>query len=265
VTVDPAIGESTRLLVERLGHEFADQGPLLLALTHRSWCAENPGYAPNERLEFLGDAVLGLVVTDHVFTTYPDMPEGELAKLRAGVVNATTLAEVARALELGTSIRLGKGEDASGGREKSSILADAMEAVFGAVYLDGGFEAVRPIILNLLADHINEAASGPGHHDFKTQLQELVARAFDQLPIYDVHDEGPDHQKRFFATVTVDHVVKGRGEGRSKKLAEQDAAQAAWSTLVDELGLPRNDLAKDDGAKPALDAPADDERERADA
>jgi len=235
VTVDPAVGDGARLLAERLNHEFADLELLLLALTHRSWCAENAGFAPNERLEFLGDAVLGLVVTDHVFMTYPTMPEGELAKLRAGVVNASTLADVARDLGLGDSIRLGKGEDASGGRAKTSILADTMEAVFGAIYLDGGCEAARPIILRLLAAHISEAASGPGHHDFKTQLQELAARAFDTLPVYDVHDEGPDHQKRFFATVTIDDVVKGRGEGRSKKLAEQAAAQAAWSTMADEL------------------------------
>src|SRR5689334_21524601 len=164
---DPAVGDGTRVLSERLGHEFAEPETLLLALTHRSWCAENAGFVPNERLEFLGDAVLGLVVTDHVFVTYPDMPEGELAKLRAGVVNATTLALVAGDLGLGASIRLGKGEDASGGREKTSILADAMAAVFGAVYLDGGIEAARPIILRLLDAHISEAASGPGHHDFK--------------------------------------------------------------------------------------------------
>jgi ribonuclease-3 len=255
--VDPAIGEGTRVLTERLGHDFADPETLLLALTHRSWCAENAGFAPNERLEFLGDAVLGLVVTDHVFATYPDMPEGELAKLRAGVVNATTLALVAADLGLGASIRLGKGEDASGGREKTSILADAMEAVFGAVYLDGGFEAVRPIILHLLDAHISEAASGPGHHDFKTQLQELAARSFEQLPVYDVHDEGPDHQKRFFATVTIDDVVKGQGEGRSKKLAEQAAAQAAWTALAGELGGPASADSQQNSA--------DENRERADA
>jgi ribonuclease-3 len=269
VAVDPAAGDATTALVERLGYRFVDPEPLLLALTHRSWCAENAGFVPNERLEFLGDAVLGVVVTDHVFCTYPAMPEGELAKLRAGVVNATTLAEVARELGLGDSIRLGKGEDASGGRQKTSILADAMEAVFGAIYLDGGFDAVRPIILRLLASHISEAASGPGHHDFKTQLQELVARAFDQLPIYDVHDEGPDHEKRFFATVTVDHVVKGSGEGRSKKLAEQDAARAAWTTLAAELGLDKNlekTLEKEVGAGGATGDDLDDEkREPADA
>jgi ribonuclease-3 len=261
VTVDPAV-DGASCLSARLGHTFADPAPLLLALTHRSWCAENAGYAPNERLEFLGDAVLGVVVTDHVFTTYCDMPEGELAKLRAGVVSAAALAEVALALDLGVTIRLGKGEDASGGREKSSILADAMEAVFGAIYIDGGFDAVRPIILRLLADHITEAAIGPGHHDYKTQLQELVARAFDQLPAYQVHDEGPDHEKRFYAAVTVDDVVKGEGEGRSKKLAEQAAAQAAWTALAIELAA--SDPSGDEPPAPDPDDVGHN-RERADA
>jgi ribonuclease-3 len=200
-------------------------------MAHRSWCAETPGVKSNERLEFLGDAVLGLVVTDHIFRTYPDLPEGELAKVRAAVVNAGALAELAAELELGRALHLGKGEDASGGREKPSILADAMEAVIGAVYIDGGYDAARSLIMGLLGDRIEEAAAGPGGQDFKTRLQELAARRFDQLPHYTVDDEGPDHAKRFFATVRIAGDVRGSGEGRSKKQAEQAAARVAWEAL----------------------------------
>ncbi len=190
------------------------------------------GEESNERLEFLGDAVLGLVVTDHVFRMYPGLPEGELAKVRASVVNSAVLAEVATGLDLGSWLLLGKGEDASGGREKPSILADAMEAVIGAVYLDGGWAAAQSLVLWLLGDRIAEAAAGPGGQDFKTRLQERAARMFDQLPRYQVTDEGPDHAKRFFATVSVAGVERGRGEGRSKKQAEQAAARAAWAQLA---------------------------------
>ena len=189
----------------------------------------------NERLEFLGDAVLGLIVTDHIFLTYPDLPEGELAKVRATVVSAATLAEVAAELELGDAILLGKGEDASGGREKPSILADALEAVIGAVYLDGGWSAASDLVLGLLGERIAGAAAGPGGQDYKTRLQELAARHFEELPRYDVADEGPDHAKRFFATVFIAGASRGVGEGRSKKQAEQAAARAAWAALRDAL------------------------------
>jgi ribonuclease-3 len=175
--------------------------------------------------------VLGLVVTDHLFRTYPDLPEGELAKVRASLVNSEALAEVAAGLSLGSALLLGKGEAASGGREKPSILADAMEAVIGAVYIDGGWEAAVALVMGLLADRIEEAAAGPGGQDYKTRLQELAARQFEQLPRYEVTDEGPDHAKRFFATVYLGGVDHGRGEGRSKKQAEQAAAKAAWREL----------------------------------
>jgi ribonuclease III len=207
-------------------------------MAHRSWCAETAGAASNERLEFLGDAVLGLVVTDHLFRTYPDLAEGELAKVRASVVNSEALAEVASSLRLGDALLLGKGEDSSGGREKPSILADAMEAILGAVYLDGGWDAAATVVMGLLGERIEEAAAGPGGQDFKTRLQELSARRFDQLPRYEVSDDGPDHAKRFFARVLVGGVARGRGEGRSKKQAEQGAARDAWyqlAALVDEL------------------------------
>jgi ribonuclease-3 len=219
-------------LTGRIGREFVDGDLLQRALAHRSWCAEHPGDQSNERLEFLGDAVLGLVVTDHIFRTYPELPEGELAKVRATVVSAAALAEVAAELSLGDALLLGKGEDASGGREKPSILADAMEAIIGAVYLDGGRPAADSLVMGLLGDRITDAAAGPGGQDHKTRLQELAARTFESLPAYEVVDDGPDHAKRFFALVKVAGVVRGRGEGRSKKQAEQAAARVAWEALV---------------------------------
>ena len=218
-------------MTERLGRPFADPDLLTRALAHRSWCAESPGELSNERLEFLGDAVLGLVVTDYLYRNYPDLPEGQLAQVRASVVNAEVLAEVAEEVEIGTALRLGKGEDASGGREKPSILSDAMEAVIGAVYIDGGWEASADLVMRLLGERIVEGAAGPGGHDFKTHLQELSARTFDELPRYHHVSEGPDHAKRFSAVVSVNGQAVGRGEGRSKKQAEQAAARMAWEHL----------------------------------
>jgi ribonuclease III len=218
-------------LAGRLGHRFTDPDLLDRAMAHRSWCSETPGTPSNERLEFLGDAVLGLVVTDHVYLSYPDLPEGELAKVRASVVSAAALADVAAELDLGPALLLGKGEDASGGREKPSILADALEAVIGAVYLDAGWDGAARVVLGLLGDRIAAAAAGPGGQDYKTRLQELSARSFEDVPSYLVVDEGPDHAKRFFATVVVGGEARGRGEGRSKKQAEQAAARCAWEVL----------------------------------
>jgi ribonuclease-3 len=177
--------------------------------------------------------VLGIVVTDHVFTTQPTMSEGAMAKLRAAVVSAATLCEVGVELGLGPAMRLGKGEDASGGRAKPSILADAVEAVIGAVYLDGGLDQARRLVLHLLAGRIAaEAADGPGGADHKTQLQELAARSFEAVPVYEVRDEGPDHEKRFYAEVCVRGRLVGSGEGRSKKVAEQAAAGKALVELA---------------------------------
>ncbi|NCY15530.1 MAG: ribonuclease III [Actinobacteria bacterium] len=229
---DSLTTEPLSALLDQLGHHFTDPAPLLLALTHRSWCAENAGSRSNERLEFLGDAVLGLIVTDHIFTAHPEMPEGSLAKLRAAVVSEPTLAAVAAELGVGACLRLGKGESASGGREKASILSDAMEAIIGAVYVDGGLDAARPVVLDLFGDRISIEAIGPGSADFKSQLQEILARRSEGAPVYELSDEGPDHDKRFFARVHVDGLVIGEGEGRSKKLAEQAAAQAAFMRLT---------------------------------
>ncbi|MGH2684936.1 MAG: ribonuclease III [Actinomycetota bacterium] len=218
-----------------MGHHFGDPGLLRLALAHRSWCMEQEGEPSNERLEFLGDAVLGLIVADHSFRAYDDLAQGDLTDVRKAVVNSTTLAEVAAELDLGHALLLGKGEDRAGGREKPSILADAMEAVIGAVYLDAGWDAAQALVLRLLGDRIERAAAGPGGQDFKSRLQELTARLFAVSPTYDVSDDGPDHAKRFFATVAVDETVRGRGEGRSKKQAEQAAARDAWQHMVTEL------------------------------
>ncbi|HEY8218395.1 MAG TPA: ribonuclease III [Acidimicrobiia bacterium] len=220
------------VLEAALGHEFVDRRHLESALVHRSYCAEHPDAESNERMEFLGDAVLGLSVTDYVYATYPLLPEGELAKLRASVVNAEVLAELAHEVELGPALLLGKGEDASGGRTKASILADAMEAVIAAVYLDGGWAPADALVLRLLGERIREGAAGPGGHDYKTRLQELAAQRFDQLPRYQVRAEGPDHSKRFFASVLVAGETCGTGEGRSKKQAEQAAARVAWQRLA---------------------------------
>ncbi|HEX6425416.1 MAG TPA: ribonuclease III [Acidimicrobiales bacterium] len=223
-------------LTERLGVTVDSPDVLAPALVHRSWCAENPGHDSNERLEFLGDAVLGLIITDHAFHAYPTLSEGELTDVRKAVVNAVTLAEVADELDLGDHLLLGKGEEQSGGREKPSILADALEAVLGAVYVSAGMREAHDLVLRLLGARVAEAhAGGPGGQDFKSRLQELAARHFDESPRYDTLAEGPDHARRFHVTVAVGGKPRGTGDGRSKKQAEQVAARDAYTTLVAQL------------------------------
>src|SRR5262245_42350767 len=192
--------EAPAALEATLGVHFHDPSTLLRSLAHRSWCAEHGEAESNERLEFLGDSVLGLVVTNYVFENFPHLPEGQLSEVRAGVVNARVLAEVASELGLGEYLLLGKGEDAAGGREKQSILADAFEAVVAAVHLDAGFETARELVMRCLGERIAEAAAGPGGSDYKTRLQELTASRVLGRPRYLVKDEGPDHAKHFFAT-----------------------------------------------------------------
>ncbi|MBI4883755.1 MAG: ribonuclease III [Actinobacteria bacterium] len=218
-------------LQSRLGHRFADPSLLRRALAHRSWCAEVEGESSNERLEFLGDAVLGWVVAAIAYDEHTDLAEGRLTDLRKSVVNATTLAEVAGEIDLGPCLLLGRGEDAAGGRTKPSILSDALEAVLGAVYLDGGTEAVRTLIARLLGKRMTAAAERLDRLDYKTVLQELTARLFETAPVYVLTEAGPDHEKRFSATVLVAGKSVGAGEGRSKKLAEQAAAEQAWLSL----------------------------------
>ncbi len=218
-------------LAVRLDHDFADPSLLERALAHRSWCAENGGQPSNERLEFLGDAVLGLCITDHIYRHYPDFSEGELAKVRAGIVNASSLAETAVEYGLGPTLLLGNGEDMSGGREKPSILSDGFEAVIGAIYLDGGWAAAQRFIVEALGGRIEDAADNPGIQDYKTRLQEVAARHYGSVPRYEVDDSGPDHRKNFTASVVIDGEVRGSGNGRSKKQAEQRAAADAWARL----------------------------------
>ena len=229
----------TDVLREALGDPTLAPELLLLALTHRSFAYENGNLPTNERLEFLGDSVLGVVITETLYLTHPDLSEGRLAKLRAAVVNARALADVARTIDLGGHIRLGKGEEATGGREKASILSDTVEALIGAIYLSGGFEEAARVV-HLLFDPMLEAAAAMGAGlDWKTSLQELSALHDLGVPEYVIEDEGPDHMKTFTARVRVADRLHGRGVGRSKKEAEQQAAETAYRTLSAELPEPR--------------------------
>ena len=226
----PAGGNPVDVLEAGLGYRFADRALLTTALTHRSWSAENGGDS-NERLEFLGDAVLGLAVTDRVYRTNPDLAEGELAKIRSSVVSAGALTISAREVSLGDALLLGRGEEASGGREKDSILSDALEAVIGAVFLDGGHVCAVRLVHDLLGDPIDLAALDPGIHDHKTRLQELAAQRFGSAPSYLLTADGPAHDRRFHASVEVGGRSFGPGTGKSKKRAEQVAAHIAWDAL----------------------------------
>jgi ribonuclease III len=206
-----------------------------MALTHRSYAFEQAEEIQhNERLEFLGDAVLGLVVTDLIFHMKPDLAEGDLARLRASLVNTHALADVARALELGPHIRLGRGEQASGGGDKSSLLADTLEAVIGAVYIERGIEAVREALVPIFNARIEHATATSERYDAKNALQEEVVRLTGAAPIYSITSSGPDHNKRFVAEVAVGDRPFGAGTGRSKKEAEHNAARAALSRIVEE-------------------------------
>jgi ribonuclease-3 len=214
-----------------LGDPVLEPELLERALTHRSFAYENGGLPTNERLEFLGDSVLGVVVTETLYLTHPDLSEGRLAKLRAAVVNARALADVGRDIGLGEHVKLGRGEESTGGRLKASILSDTVEAVIGAVHLSGGFDASAPLV-HMLFDPLIEAASEMGAGlDWKTSLQELSAERGLGVPEYVIQDEGPDHMKTFTAQVRVGEDLYGNGIGRSKKEAEQAAAETAYGEL----------------------------------
>jgi len=222
-----------RLPIERaLGIRFGNDDIYVRALTHRSYAYENGGLPTNERLEFLGDAVLGVVITDLIYRAFPLLPEGQLAKLRAATVNMNVLADVARELGVGEAVRLGRGEELSGGRDKSSILADTLEALLGAVYLSRGLPRTGALIRRLFEARVMEAAGRGAALDYKTSLQELAASSLGGMPSYAIEEEGPDHAKRFTATVSVTGVAYGSGRGRSKKEAEQHAAREAFETLA---------------------------------
>jgi ribonuclease-3 len=201
-------------------------------MAHRSYCAEHPGNTSNERLEFLGDAVLGWVVADLAYRHHKSLDEGKLTDLRKAVVNADALAELAESLDVGSTLLLGKGEAAAGGRRKRSILSDALEAVIGAVCLDGGPLAAYDLVSRHFGERVADTATLLIGVDHKTALQELVARSYASPPVYRLTEDGPDHAKRFRAAVTVDGAVLGEGEGRSKKQAEQAAARAARANLA---------------------------------
>ncbi|PJM92402.1 ribonuclease III [Streptomyces sp. CB01373] len=243
---------SHTLLEGRLGYTL-ESALLVRALTHRSYAYENGGLPTNERLEFLGDSVLGLVVTDTLYRTHPDLPEGQLAKLRAAVVNSRALAEVGRGLDLGAFIRLGRGEEGTGGRDKASILADTLEAVIGAVYLDQGLDAASELVHRLFDPLIEKSSNLGAGLDWKTSLQELTATEGLGVPEYLVTETGPDHEKTFTAAARVGGVSYGTGTGRSKKEAEQQAAESAWRAIRAAADERAKTVGSTDGAG---DAPA---------
>ena len=220
-------------LMERIGYRFSNPVLLEKALTHSSYANEGRhGLESNERLEFLGDAVLGVVTADYLFRKHPDLPEGDLTRLRAALVCEDSLHEVAQSLELGRHLKLGRGEEQGGGRRRPSILADATESVFAAVYLDGGMEAASELIHRVLLDKGREEAVEERRRDFKTELQELVQRKSGSTLGYRlVGSTGPDHAKVFEAAVLLNGEVFSTGTGHSKKEAEQAAAGAALEKL----------------------------------
>ncbi len=225
-----------RHLLDALGVDLPDD-VLTMALTHRSYAYENGGLPTNERLELLGDAVLGLVIVEELYRRHPDSSEGDLAKLRNSIVNSQALAGVARDLTdggLGDYVLLGRGEVNTGGHAKSSILADTMESLIGAVYLEHGLEGARRVILTLFEDLLDTAPTLGAALEWKSSLQELTSVRGLGVPRYEVSSEGPDHDRLFTAVVYVNGEEYGRGEGRSKKAAETDAAAQAWTVLDSE-------------------------------
>jgi ribonuclease-3 len=229
-------------LQQALDVDIDDQELWDRALTHRSYAFEAGGAPDNERLEFLGDAVLQLVITDEIFRSLSDAREGRLAKLRAAMVNTGRLAELARGLDLGEAVKLGRGEEQSGGRDKDSILADTLEAVLGAIYLDRGLGVVTGVIRVLFRPLIDELSTQHAALDYKTSLQELAAARLSLLPVYHVTDSGPDHDKEFVAVAILDGEGLGRGRGRSKKAAEQEAAREAYAVLAERVGVAHDEV-----------------------
>lgn len=225
------------LLEERIQVVFKDKKYLRKSMTHKSYANENrhEHVKDNERLEFLGDAILDLIISEQIFREHPDYPEGELAKMRAVVVSAPTLARIAKRIELGRYLLLGKGEEMTGGRERDSILSDAFEALVGAIYLDQGLEVTRKFIMTYLRDEIATVERGEHMQDYKTLLQEVIQKKSNTRPLYRVIDEvGPDHNKQFTVQVEYKSRVIGVGTGQSKKEAQQRAAADAISKFDEE-------------------------------
>ena len=216
-----------------ISYNFKNKQYILEALTHSSYSNENKSYAFNERLEFLGDSVLGIIISDYLFKNETELPEGELTKLRANIVCEESLSEVSKKIELGTHMLLGKGEEATGGRERVSILADAVEAVIAAIYLDGGIESARKFVLTQMDEIIQDSIKGRIFRDYKTHLQEVIQSQGETNIIYDLVEEiGPDHNKKLVMQVKLNDEVLGTGEGKSKKEAEQSAAKQALRRMM---------------------------------
>ncbi len=226
-------------LQERLGHRFGDLSLLVTALTHSSWTNEHESAAPhNERLEFLGDAVLELAVSAELFARFPEAREGDLTRLRSGLVNTVSLASLARTLRLEDLLRLGKGEENQGGRQRDTLLADAVEAVLGAVFLDGGFKAGRKVIAGLFAESWPRNAEKTRRKDFKTRLQEVTQRLSRGLPVYTLEESrGPEHARIFSVKVALPDGRVFRAEGGGVKRAEQEAARLALTALGEDADL----------------------------
>lgn len=226
------VAAAAERISSRLGHDFSDHELLQRALIHRSYAAEQTLDESYERLEFLGDAVLQLSVTHYLYGEFPELTEGEMAKVRAAVVNERTLAVLARQIDMGPLVLLGRGEALTGGADKDSILSDVMESVLGAIYLEAGFAATSALVLEHWAPLIDQRASAPGRADYKTRLQERLAQAGSK-PKYTVVEAGPEHAKVFSAEVFADGLLLGSGTGTSKKRAEQSAARDAANSFDD--------------------------------
>jgi ribonuclease III, bacterial len=221
-------------LEDIIGYNFKDKSVIFTAITHSSYANEKKAkkLKYNERLEFLGDSVLSLVISEHLFKMYPNLPEGELSVTRSKIVCENSLSKCAMDISLGKFLLLGKGEELSGGREKISLLSDAFEALIGAVYIDGGFETTREFVYKYMEKIIKSCIEGKLFYDYKTQLQELVQQNGEQHIAYSVINQfGPDHNKTFVTEVKINEVAHGQGKGHSKKEAEQNAAKDALNKL----------------------------------
>lgn len=226
--INRRISSNIELFEQKINYEFKNKEYILEALTHSSYSNENKNYPFNERLEFLGDSVLSIVISDYLFKKETKLPEGELTKIRANIVCEESLSEVSKNIHLGKYILLGKGEEATGGRERISILADALEAVIAAIYLDGGIKCAREFILTNMEKIINDSIKGKIFRDYKTCLQEVLQSNGENNIWYKlIEEKGPDHNKRFVMEVGINDTVLGVGEGKSKKDAEQVAAKCA--------------------------------------
>ncbi|MEY3382305.1 MAG: hypothetical protein RLZZ17_43 [Actinomycetota bacterium] len=224
--------ESLKARLAALGVPLSDE-VINLALTHRSFAYESGGIPTNERLEFLGDSVIGLVITEELYKRFPEMDESGLSPLRSGVVSTRALSQVARSLGIGREVRIGRGEEVTGGREKNSILADSLEALIGAIYLEHGLDKAEHAIITLMQEAIEEAISRGATLDGKTSLQELVAARGEGSPEYEISESGPDHAKEFQATAIVAGERVSAGRGKSKREAEQEAARLAYQILLE--------------------------------